>query len=61
LALASAISEQGVDGVLRDKTRKPGRAPVAAKVLRIASLYEAPGKDRVLPVPPNFRGLLSAK
>ena len=26
-------SEQGVDGLLRDKTRKPGRAPLSAKVV----------------------------
>jgi transposase len=25
--------EQGVDGLLRDKTRKPGRAPLSAKVV----------------------------
>ena len=26
-------AEQGVDGLLRDKTRKPGRAPLSAKVV----------------------------
>lgn len=30
--------EQGVDGLLRDKTRKPGRAPLSAKV--VAKLLE---------------------
>jgi transposase len=33
LALATAIGEQGVDGLLRDKTRKPGKAPLSAKVV----------------------------
>ena len=26
-------AEQGVDGLLRDKTRKPGRAPLSARVV----------------------------
>ena len=26
-------AEQGVDGLLRDKTRKPGRAPLSARVI----------------------------
>jgi transposase len=40
-------AEQGVDGLLRDKTRKPGRAPLSAKVIaRILELTcsEPPGE-----------------
>src|SRR5208283_2808542 len=37
-------AEQGVDGLLRDKTRKPGRAPLSAKIVaRILELtYSEP-------------------
>ena len=40
-------AEQGVDGLLRDKTRKPGRAPLSAKIVaRILELTcsEPPGE-----------------
>ena len=40
-------AEQGVDGLLRDKTRKPGRAPLSAKVVaRVLELTcsEPPGQ-----------------
>src|ERR1700712_77130 len=40
-------AEEGVDGLLRDKTRKPGRAPLALKVVaRILQLTcsEPPGE-----------------
>ena len=40
-------AEQGVDGLLRDKTRKPGRAPLSAKVVaKIVELTcsEPPGE-----------------
>src|SRR5580692_2933784 len=30
---ARASAEQGIEGLLRDKTRKPGRAPLSAKVV----------------------------
>jgi hypothetical protein len=30
VALATALRQAGVEGVLRDKTRKPGKAPIAA-------------------------------
>ena len=41
-------AEQGVEGLLRDKTRKPGRAPLSAKVVaKVLDLTcsEPPGMD----------------
>lgn len=33
VALANAIRRAGIDGLLRDKTRKPGRAPLSARIV----------------------------
>ena len=39
LALATALAEAGVEGLLRDKTRKPGKAPIPAEtVARVVAL-----------------------
>ena len=49
-----AIAEQGVDGLLRDKTRKPGRAPLSAKVVAKSSgadLFRAAGRGHALDRP----------
>lgn len=44
LALASAICRATRRGLLRDKTRKPGRAPLSAKVIDL-TCSEPPGRD----------------
>ena len=55
VALAAALLEEGVDGLLRAKTRKPGKAPIAAEtVARVvaltcaASTHEAAALDLLL-------------
>src|SRR5580692_10285344 len=48
-------AEQGVDGLLRDRTRKPGRAPLSAKVVaKVMDLTcsEPPGHARIGPAAP---------
>src|SRR6202162_5127155 len=47
-------AEQGVDGLLRDRTRKPGRAPLSAKVVaKVMDLTcsEPPGHANALDWP----------
>ena len=29
--MATALAESGIDGLLRDRTRKPGKAPIAVE------------------------------
>jgi hypothetical protein len=49
-------AEQGVEGLLRDRTRKPGRAPLSAKVVSVSALawlVASPALDRLDPHSPH--------
>src|ERR1700748_767166 len=56
------FAESGIDGLLRDKTRKPGKAPIAAETAaRVVATacteppHEAPGHRRRSPAPGSHR------
>src|SRR6266446_1310393 len=55
VAMATALAESGVDGLLRDKTRKPGKAPLAADTTARVVALTAPSSARAIrALPPNW-------
>src|SRR5215831_13643940 len=56
------FAESGIDGLVRDRTRKPGKAPIAAETAaRVVAMtcteppHEAPGHRRRSPAPGSHR------
>jgi transposase len=50
-------AEEGIDGLLRDKTRKPGRAPLSQRIVaRVLDLRRAAGRRHPLDWPRHGQG-----